>query len=161
MRAKWNWLDTVIVVLIVIVVAGVCIFLFRPTGASEIATPQQSDLYVTFITSKAPRGTYDAIKVGDTLYTVDTGKEFGIIEKVESVASETAVFDESIKEYKVYKNELSPYCRITVKTDGYFNEIGEAYAKGRAVILEAEWSLETASYRFMGAIAGVKGVDEQ
>lgn len=159
MKSKWNWLDTVIVCVVIALVVGVCIFLFRPTG-EELSSNTEVDYFITFSTEKAKTGTYDLLKEGDVIYTVDNGKEFGVIDSVEILPNRTAVFNETTKQYSVAENDKYPICCVTVKTVGYKNDSGEVYAKDRAVLYDEEWFLETDQFRFSGTVTGVKGAEE-
>ncbi|MBQ6947106.1 MAG: DUF4330 family protein [Clostridia bacterium] len=156
MKRKWNWLDTVIVCVAVVLVVGVCFFLFRPNGGQEQAV-NETDYYISFETDKAKKGTFDAIKTGDTVYIASNGKELGIIEKVEMLPSQMPVFNEQTKTYDLASNADYPYCRVTVKTTGYKNDSGAVLVKNKAVIFDDEWALETVNYRFNTHVVGVQG----
>ena len=160
MKTKWNWLDTVIVCVVVVVLVGVCIFLFGPKN-KEISTNSETDYYITFDTEKANEGTYDALKAGDIVYSVDNGNEFGVIETIEMIPNETAVFNETTKQYSLAKNTAYPICRITIKTTGYKNDSGEIYAKNRSVVIDDDWFMETDQFRFSAKVTGAKGASDK
>ena len=157
MKRKWNWLDTVIVCVVLALIAGVVLFFMRPTG-EEFANHTETDLYITVETEKARIGTFDAIKVGDAVALVN-GKELGVIEKVEFLPSEVAVFDNENKQFSLNKVEEYPFCRVVIKTTGYKNVKGEVLVLDKAIYLDDEWNLETSTYRFVARITNVKGAE--
>lgn len=158
MKRKWNWLDTVIVAVIAVLVIGVCAIMFWPKNdAGEVITAKDSTIFVTFDTAKAKDGTYDALTVGDEIMTSDNGKVFGVIEKIEYLPHQSSVFNEETKQYDVFENEEYPFCRFTVKTTGYFTDRKEAYAKDRQLCYGESWNLETTYMTVSGTISGIEG----
>lgn len=158
MKRKWNWLDTLIVCIAVVLIAGVCFFLFRPADTELSANPEM-DYYLTFETEKAKVGTFDKLKVGDVVYVISDDKEFGVIESVESLPYQAAVFNETTKQFDLAESDDHIFSRIVVKTTGYKNDKGAVFAQNRSVIYDDEWHLETDTYRFNGYVTGIKEVE--
>lgn len=156
-KIKWNWLDTVIVLVVVLVIAVACFILFRP-GASASNATDETELFLTFDTPKDPAGTYDVLQVGDEVFSVKTDKVMGTIEKVEILPYKTAVFNEETKQYDVFENTAYPFCRLTVKITGYKTDDGEVYANGMQLLYDEDWYLETTDLRFSATISDIEGV---
>ena len=158
MKFKWNWLDTVIVcVLIVLIVATALFFLWPRSG--QISSSEESFIYITFDTEKARLGTYDDLKVGNKIILTTDEKELGEVVGVEILPSRSAVFNEQSKQYQIFLNEKYPFCRFTVKARGYISDSNEAYAASTAVLYGEEWFMETNSLRVSATITGVEGAD--
>ncbi len=157
MKIKWNWLDTLIVCIVVaLIVVGAVFFLSQRPDA--VIQTQDSYLYITFDTVKARLGTYDDLKVGDEIMISTNGKSFGEIIDVNILPSRTSVFNENTKKNQIFENEKYPYCRFTVKVKGYINDKNEAYADSKAVLYDDEWFLETTSLRVVANVTGIKEV---
>ena len=158
MKFKWNWLDTVIVCIVLVLVAAAVVFFLWPRSA-QISSSEESFIYVTFDTEKARVGTYDDLKVGDKIILTNNERELGEIVSVEILPSRSAVFNEQSKQYQIFMNEKYPFCRFTVKASGYINDSNEAFASSNAVLYGEEWFMETNSLRVSATITGVEGAD--
>ena len=161
MKIKWNWLDTLIVCIVVaLIVAAAAFFLMQRPGAVEGA--QESYLYITFDTQRARRGNFDDLKVGDKIMISTNGEYFGEIVDVDILPSRSTVFNERSKILQIFENEEYPYCRFTVKANGYINDRNEAFAISKPVLYEEEWFLETTEFRVVANVSGIKevGTDE-
>lgn len=159
MKRKWNWIDTVITCIIVLIIGAVCYFFFGK-NATKVLTQTDGELLITVDTPKDKVGTYDSLKSGQELYFADNEDSAGVIEKVEIIPYRTAVFNESTKQYAVNYNDKYPICRVTIKVDGYINDKGEAVAAGRPAAFDTEWNLETKEFRFSGTINGIEEVSD-
>lgn len=157
MKIKWNWIDTLVVCLVVIIVAALLWFFLRPSGAT-VENNENQDFYITFEAPKNEVGTYDAIKAGDEIFIVGSNSSFGVIESVEILPSQTSVFNESTKQLDIFNNEMFPVCHVKVKTNGYMNSAGAVYAGNLGVMIDDEWFLETKTIRFSAAVYKIEGV---
>ncbi len=156
-KFKWNWLDTIIVIFVVLVIVAACIIFLKPGSASQDTT-DTTDFLLIMDTSKNPAGTYDVLKSGDEVWSVENNKIIGTIDKVEILPYKTAVFNETTKQYNVDENSDYPFCRITIKTTGQKNDSGEIYAEGMQILYGEEWFLETKDLRFNAAVSDIEGV---
>lgn len=157
MKRKWNWLDTVIVVLIVAIIVGAVFFFLRPQQAI-LQSAEKNDFTLTVDTPRDKAGTYDALQVGDEVYMVGSNDVFGIIEKVEILPFKATSFNEQTKQLQVYNNTDFPFCRVFIKTNGYMTDDGTVYAQGSQIIVDKDINLESKNFRFGGKVSGVKGV---
>lgn len=157
MKFKWNWLDTVIVCVVVVLIAAVIAFFLWPRNENS-ATGSESFVLVTFDTEKARVGTYDDLKVGDKIILTSNGKEVGEVVSVEILPFKNSVFNEELKSYEVFENDKYPFCRFTVKASGYINDSNEAFAASQQVLYNDEWFMETTSLRVAAKVTGVEGV---
>ena len=155
MKFKWNWLDTVIVCVVVLLAVAAAVFFLWPHG--EAPASNESYIFVTFDTDKARVGTYDDLKVGDKILLTANGKELGEIVSVDIQPFKNTVFNEATKEYEVFENENFPFCRFTVKASGYISDANEAFVSSKAVLFGEEWFLETTSIRVAAKVSGVEG----
>ena len=148
-KAKWNWLDTVILCIIIAVAVAAAIIFFGPKQSGEVVR-ENSDIYITLDSAKHVVGTYDALKVGDEIL-------FGVIDKIELLPYETSVFNEETKQLEVYPNENLQICRFTVKTTGYSTSRKEVFVGSKQMRYTDEWNLETHSIRLTGTICDIQG----
>lgn len=156
-KFKWNWLDTVIVCIVLAVIAAACFIFLRPQSTGETITAENTDIFITIDTSKAEPGTYDNLKVGDEIRFANSNKIFGTVAEVEMIPYQSSVFNEETKEYEVYSNENLQICRFTVKAVGYRTDRNEVYAASKQMAYSDELNLETQSIRLSGTVSGIKG----
>ncbi len=157
MKIKWNWLDTLIVCVVVALIAGVAIF-FISQRSNSVEEEQDSYLYITFDAARARVGTYDTLKTGDEIMISTNGEHFGKIVDVNILPSRTVIFNESTKKFQVYENENYPYCRFTVKVKGYINDNNEAFVISKPILYDEEWFMETTALRLVANVTGIKEV---
>jgi len=157
MKFKWNWLDTVIVCVVFVLIAAVAAFFLWPRNENA-AISGESYVLVTFDTDKARVGTYDNLKVGDKIMLTSGGKEIGEIVSVDIMPFKNTVFNEELKSYEVFENEKFPFCRFTVKASGYISDSNEAFVSSKQVLYNEEWFLETTSLRVVAKVSGVEEV---
>lgn len=160
MKKKWNWIDTVIVIVLVVLIAGACYFLF---GRNEQVSIQREEtsVYITLDTSKDRIGTYDSISAGQEIRFAENEQLLGTVESAEILPYRSAVFDESTKSYVINSNEKYPFCRVVVKTSGYINENNEIIVCNKAVKYDDELNLETTLQRFTGTVVEMKAGDDK
>lgn len=160
MKFKWNWLDTLIVCVVVVLIASATVFfvLNRPSSLGEAV--KDSNILIGFDSYRDEPGTYDDIKVGDKVMFSSNGQVLGEIVDVEILPSRTAVFNENTKKYQIDENENFVYCRFTVKASGYINDRNEAFAGNKAVLYSDEWYLETTSQRLAVTVTGIKEAND-
>ncbi len=162
MKIKWNWLDTLIVCIVVALIAAAAVFFLmqRPGAATEGA--QESYLYITFDTARARLGTFDDLKVGDEIMVSTNGEYLGEIVDVKILPSRSTVFNERSKKLQIFEIDEYPYCRFTVKAKGYIDDRNEAFVISKPILYEEEWFLETTAFRVVANVSGIKevGADE-
>jgi predicted Rossmann fold nucleotide-binding protein DprA/Smf involved in DNA uptake len=98
MKFKWNWLDTVIVCVVAVLLIGAAAFFLWPRGGGVLSS-DESYLYVTFDTDKARVGTYDDLKVGDKILLTTNGKEVGEIVSGGAKGVDTCAADYAKRNY--------------------------------------------------------------
>lgn len=157
MKKKWNWLDTLIVVLVIGIIAAGCVFFLRPKG-TVLQQNENVDFLLTVEAKRAAAGSYESLKAGDEIFLVGQSERFGVIETVEEMPHKSSSFNEETKQLEIAENEKYPVCRVTIKTSGYMNDSGEVYAHGTRLLINDNISLETNTFRLGGIVYGVKGV---
>ena len=81
-KFRLNWIDLLIVVLVIGLVAGTYMK-FRVSDKTSVAEPQTPITYQVLLTN-VRQGTVDAIQEGDTLYDDDSGRDIGVIRSVDA-----------------------------------------------------------------------------
>ena len=90
-KFRLNWIDLLIVVLVIGLVAGTYMK-FRVSDKTSVAEPQTPITYQVLLTN-VRQGTVDAIQEGDTLYDDDSGRDIGVIRSVDASPATSLVQD--------------------------------------------------------------------
>ena len=90
-KFRLNWVDLLIVVLVIGLVAGTYMK-FRVSAKTSVTEPQTPITYQVLL-ANVRQGTVDAIQVGDTLYDDDSGRDIGVIQSVDVSPATSLVQD--------------------------------------------------------------------
>jgi hypothetical protein len=80
-KHKFNWVDGLVILLVVLLIAG-AVYKFRGNNVTSSAVPMEPVTY-TVAVSNVRSGMADAFREGDTVYDGDSGNAVGTIAKVE------------------------------------------------------------------------------
>ena len=90
-KFRLNWIDLLIVVLVIGLVAGTYIK-FRVSDKTSVAEPQTPITYQVLL-ANVRQGTVDAIQEGDILYDDDSDREIGVIRSLDVTPATSLVQD--------------------------------------------------------------------
>lgn len=90
-KFRLNWIDLLIVVLVIGLVAGTYMK-FRVSDKTSVAEPQTPITYQVLL-ANVRQGTVDAIQEGDILYDDDSDREIGVIRSLDVTPATSLVQD--------------------------------------------------------------------
>lgn len=135
-KIRLNWVDLLILVLVIGLVAGTYMK-FRVSDKTSVAEPQTPITYQVFLPN-IRQGTVDAIQAGDTLYDDDSGRDIGVIQSVDVSPAASLVQD----------TEGSLHW---ADTDNRFDLIltveGQGTVSGNTYVINRIYSLNIGSFR--------------
>lgn len=135
-KFRLNWVDLLIVVLVIGLVAGTYMK-FRVSDKTSVAEPQTPITYQVLL-ANVRQGTVDAIQVGDTLYDDDSGRDIGVIQSVDVSPATSLVQD-------------TEGALHWADTDNRFDLIltveGKGTVSGNSYVINRIYSLNVGSFR--------------
>ncbi len=135
-KFRLNWVDLLIVVLVIGLVAGTYMK-FRVSDKTSVAEPQTPITYQVLL-ANVRQGTVDAIQVGDTLYDDDSGRDIGVIQAVDVSPATSLVQD-------------TEGALHWADTDNRFDLIltveGKGTVSGNSYVINRIYSLNVGSFR--------------
>lgn len=90
-KIRLNWVDLLILVLVIGLVAGTYLK-FRVSDTTNVVEPQTPITYQVQITN-IRKATVNALRVGDTLFDDSSGRDIGVISKIDTATALTPVID--------------------------------------------------------------------